>query len=408
MEVKSFQKLTIIEEDSKCDKKGLQYMDITTKISVPPLLRETVSHQCVTGEILAAMPCFALLTDSYGKIIYANDAACEFFKIDRSLIPQMNIGSIISPVHADSRTIEILTALQNKGRWDGELLIIRSDGEHALLEMSVTKIPAKGTRESTILYAGQDATGQRCRERNACLAGKNSTRGEMAGEISHELNNYLSIIMGNLELMGMGIAKGNIDSLAPRIKSMRDGLTRVTKYVEGLMSIARPESNYETLDLRQLVENEVFYLRNNPRFQGIDFIYEWDDNVPQIDAVRCRLQQALVNIFDNSCDALETVPAGQKRITISASYIAANDTVRLSISDNGCGISDEDYPKLFRQLFTSKGHGHGFGLLTLKGSIKSQGGKISAAPVSGGGTCFTIEMPHKNSSLNVNAGAAPV
>jgi PAS domain S-box-containing protein len=382
-------------------------MDITTKIATSPPVSEAVPHQCVTGEILSSLPYFTLLTDSYGKVIFANEAVSEIFQHDRSLIPQKNIGSIITPVHADKQTIEILAALENSGRWSGELLVVRPDGTQALLNMVVVKIPASRTDAAKILYSGHDVTSQRCQERETCLAGKYSTRGEMAGEISHELNNYLSIIMGNLELLGMGIAKGNIDSLAPRIKSMRDGLTRVAKFVEGLMSIARPESSYETLDLRQLVEDEVFYIRHNPRYKEIEFIYEWDENVPQIDAVRSRLQQGLVNIFDNACDALEAVPVGQKKITIKASYLVSDDRVQLSISDNGCGISEEDYPKLFRQLFTTKGHGHGFGLLTLKGSIKSQGGKISAAPVPEGGTCFTIEMPRKNGSLRGIAGGAP-
>jgi PAS domain S-box-containing protein len=379
-------------------------METATNQKIVGQTGESLTTQDVTGGLLSLLPYFIILTDSNGKIIFANEAAVTVFGYDGATIPQKNIFELIPSFQESQQYSRLLTALDKIGRWHGEILVPMADSQQSLLEITAIKIfgPAPIT-----LYTGQDITAQKCQDRGTSQAEKHSLRGEMAGEISHELNNYLSIIMGNLELLGMGIAKGNIDSLAPRIKSMRDGLTRITKFVEGLMSIARPDSVYETFNLRQFVESEVFYLKNDPRFKGIEFIYEWDDKVSQIDAVRGRLQQAIINICSNACDALTSIPDGQKKIIFKAIYSSEDDFVNLNIIDNGCGMSDDDYPKLFRQLFTTKGAGHGFGLLTIKGAIKSQGGRVSAAPAPGGGACFTIALPRVSAVIQSRTAKVP-
>jgi two-component system sensor kinase FixL len=359
----------------------------TVKLNLP---------QEVTGEIMDYLPNFVLLANHTGEIYYANKAAVELFGNDGSMIIQKSAGELFEVNLAGPQANQIWTSLESAGNWSGEIMISLPDGKEAVAELNAIRID-NGSKP-IYLYFGQDVTAQRYRQRESCQFEKFAARGEMAGEISHELNNYLSIIMGNLELLGMGLAKGNIDSLAPRIKSMRDGLTRITKFVEGLMSIARPDAKCKLIDLRQYIEKEVFFLRQNPQYQGIEFVFRWDDNVPPVETIDFRLQQALVNIFSNACDAVADLPTGQKRITIEAAYLTATDQVRISISDNGRGMSDENYQKLFRHFFTTKGPGHGFGLLAVKGGIKSQGGKVSAAPSADGGVCFTFELPRQSVS----------
>jgi len=367
-------------------------MDIATKQEPANQETQLIVTKDVKGEAIANLPYFVLLANKNGKVLYANQAACYVFEYDRSNIPQIDLATIFSRIHGDSQFKAMQYALDTNGRWEGDCQLIRQDGTEIALELIALRIDSDTSSEPTFLYSGHNVTAQRCDQRKACQFEKLSTRGEMAGEVSHEINNYLSIIMGNLELLGMGIAKGNIDALGPRIKSMREGLSRLTKFIEGLMSIARPDATYEQVNLKEVIENEVFFLRHDLSFNGIEFIYEWDNAIPEISVVRGRLQQALYNIFCNARDALAAVPGGQKRITITASNLDDGGFVRLNISDNGCGMSAEDYQKLYRQLFTTKGPGHGFGLLAVKGAIKSQGGKVSASPAPDGGACFTIEL----------------
>ncbi len=350
----------------------------------------TLSQQ-VMDDVFCHLPYFILVADSGGNVRFANEVAQTIFGYSKPAEMQKPLTDLVPPEHNRQQLAEMKKALESSGRWSGEVLIVRPDSKQLIVEFSAARIDHEG--KHIYLYSGQDVTGQRYHQRETCQVEKLSSRGEMAAEISHEMNNYLSIIMGNLELLGMGIAKGNIDSLAPRIKSMRDGLNRVTKFIEGLMSIARPEVRFEQVDLRQLIETEVFFLSQDPRYEGIEFVYKWNPNVPPVEAIPCRVRQAFNNIFSNACDALAEVPSGQKKITIEGSWSEVEDFVQISISDNGCGMSEEDYQKLFRQFFTTKGVGHGFGMLAIKGGIKSQGGRISAGPSADGGARFVIDFP---------------
>ncbi len=367
--------------------------------------RELKFTQEVMGRMLSGLPYFIFLVDSAGKLKYANQAAAEIFGQNNSTIIQKPLTELITGSNGKSQLVGIRKAVEAKGRWDGEILVTRPDGKQIVLELAVARIASE--KNTIYQYSGRDVTEQRYRQRQSCTFEKLAARGAMAGEISHEINNYLSIIMGNLELLGMGLAKGKIDSLAPRIKSMREGLTRMTKFVEGLMSIAKPEAKYEPTDLRRFIEKEVFFLKQDPHYKGIEFIYHWDEDIPLIEVVSHPLKQALANIFSNACDALETVSTGRKRIIIEGNYSAEDEFVKISVSDNGCGMSEENYQKAFRQFFTTKGPGHGFGLLAVKGGIKSQGGRVSAAPSTDGGACFTIELPLRNASPTAKITTVP-
>jgi signal transduction histidine kinase len=284
--------------------------------------------------------------------------------------------------------------LAEQNAWQGDLLVRGRDGATLMLGLSVRRIyDSKNSERYDDLYVGRDITEQKKKERDICLQEKVATRAEMAGEISHELNNYLSIAMGNLELMGMNIERGKFDNLGARINSVREGMTRIAKFVEELMAVPKPECRRDMFDLCQFLEDEVFYFKSLSKYQDIEFACDWGENVPAITGDRCRLQQAIYNILLNAADALSQGRVEQKRITLGVSHSQPDDMITIAISDNGPGMTQEDYQRLFRQFFSTKGQGHGFGLLAAKGAVKSFGGKVSAAPGPDGGACFTISIP---------------
>jgi C4-dicarboxylate-specific signal transduction histidine kinase len=190
------------------------------------------------------------------------------------------------------------------------------------------------------------------------------------------------------------------------VKSVREGLNRMAKFVEGLMSIARQEQHQEQLNLNKFLENEIIFLMQEPSFQGIEIIRQWDPTIPQVEVDAGRLQQAVYNIMTNARDAVALKT--EKRITITTSLSEPDGFVRLAISDSGSGLSEDDYSKVYRQNFTTKGPGHGFGLLSVKGMIKSQGGRVAVGPGPDGGACFTLELPGKRDIASAKLAAMPV
>jgi PAS domain S-box-containing protein len=361
-------------------------------------------------KIIRNAPFFMIITDQENRVFLMNDSAEKTFGFALGEVRNRPIQDIMKIVGNGGVFDEISGSLNDKGIWHGELITSRADDSPIIVDCTAVCVGESETGNSSpsVLYMGYDVTEEKHMQRQAFQLERMATRGEMAAEIAHELNNYLSIVSGNLELLGMDIDRQRFERVGKKTEAMKDGLARITKFVEGLMSVARPDARREIFDIHQFVENELFFLKPQPKFKGISFVCRWGENVPSIEADNGQLQQVLFNLLNNAADALAEIPPGKRQITISTSFSSEDDKIRLAISDNGCGMTEEEYAKVFRQHFTSKKRGHGFGLLAVKRVIKSHGGKIWAAPGPEGGASFSIELPRRMPGPAVKKAAVPV
>jgi signal transduction histidine kinase len=351
--------------------------------------------KCLSDKVLYHTPVFTLVSGSTGQISLLNQAASEWLTTGSDSAIDLSAREILK-FTVPEKWSEIDAILNEQRRWSGEVPVKRSNGALAILSLSIVRIlDERIPGQFDDVYNWWDITERKKTEREICFKERLATRAEMAGEVSHELNNYLSIVMGNLELMSMKIESGQYDDLAARTKSVREGMARIAKFVEGLMSVQKPELKSEALELNQFLQSELSFFGFQEQFEGIQFNCEWGANIPLIYGDSCRLQQAVYNIMQNSADAFGRAQVKRKVIAVTTSYSAAEDLIKLTITDNGPGIGAEDYQRLFRQFYTTKGPGHGFGLIAVKGAVKSFGGKVSAAPGPSGGACFTIAIPNQ-------------
>jgi PAS domain S-box-containing protein len=348
-------------------------------------------------KIIDNAPFFMIITDDSGNIVLINESAEKIFGHSFKVVEGKPISEMILPIAEPDVFGKINQSLSINGVWRGELITERSDSSQTFIDLTVVNVGNNNieSESPSVLYMGNDVTEEKHMQRHAFQLERMATRGEMAAEIAHELNNYLSIVSGNLELLGMDIGRGKFDKVEKKTASMKNGLARITKFVEGLMSVARPETRMEVFDINQFIDNELFFLKPQPKFKGIEFVSLWGGDIPTIEADRGQLQQVLFNLLNNAADALAEIPPGKRKVTISTEYSGSEEIVKLTIGDNGCGMSEEDYGRVFRQHFTTKKTGHGFGLLAVKRAIKSHGGKISAAPGPEGGASFIIELPRR-------------
>ena len=103
-----------------------------------------------------------------------------------------------------------------------------------------------------------------------------------------------------------------------------------------------------------------------------------------------RIEQVLVNLLLNARDALNSMPVGQRRITLSAT--TGDNTVQLHVADSGTGVPDEILPRIFEPFFTTKNpnSGTGLGLSICHGAMRTMGGDISGRNDPAGGAVFTL------------------
>ena len=225
-------------------------------------------------------------------------------------------------------------------------------------------------------------------ERQLIASDRLVTIGELAASIAHEFNNPLQIILG--------FAQELLDeekSAGPHKEGLRiiEGETmRCRELIRNLMNFARPlPAKPETREVEPIIADAVklawHYLLNNKVRVKTDIA----GGLPAIKADANQLQQVLINLLFNASEAM---PGGGE-VTIRAARDGA-DTVVISVSDTGVGISEAALPNIFRPFFTTKQKkGMGLGLSICERIVRAHGGRIAVHTAPGRGTTFELHFP---------------
>jgi signal transduction histidine kinase len=215
----------------------------------------------------------------------------------------------------------------------------------------------------------------------------------MAAEVAHELNNYLQIVRGNLELLTRELANGTPGCFEKRIPRMQNELEKVSRFVNTLMDFAVPLSVKQSFDLVNFIEKELFFLRPQNRFDEVIFKTDFDRSLPFIEADQGQLQQLFYNLMNNASDALKSISDRERVINIKVSYLKDQRQAEIVIGDNGAGIDQDKLTKVFKERFTTKEKGHGFGLLSVRRAVDNHYGQLQVESQEGKGTTFTVRLP---------------
>ena len=211
--------------------------------------------------------------------------------------------------------------------------------------------------------------------------------GQLVAGVAHELNNPLASIVGYSELLTDEISTG-----APRQKldKMIREAQRMRRIIENLLRFAR-QNNLEkkSANLHALLQ-EVLALREyHIRASKVDVNVHVEADLPHVALDEDQFKQILLNLLNNSIDALEGL--GEKQIEIRA--IRRDDRVVIWFEDNGPGFTEIN--RVFDPFYTTKpvGKGTGLGLSICYGIVKEHGGDIQAANRDPGGARITMELP---------------
>jgi C4-dicarboxylate-specific signal transduction histidine kinase len=154
--------------------------------------------------------------------------------------------------------------------------------------------------------------------------------------------------------------------------------------------LRRGEAERKKLSLPAVIDEVLGLMRSDLITRGITVSRSTAPVIPLINGGHIPLQQVLLNLFTNACDAMITNPPGDRRLTVAIRLEGSG--VRVSVSDNGCGLPTEA-DRIFEPFFTTKTHGLGLGLPICRTIINAHGGRLWPETNPERGTTFHLELP---------------
>ncbi len=288
-----------------------------------------------------------------------------------------------------------------------EAVGLRKDGTEFPIRLEARNIPYKGklarTTEFRDISENKRAEVERKRlQDQLAQAQKMESVGRLAGGVAHDYNNMLSVILGYTEL-----ALDKVPSTEPLHSDLQEIYTaakRSSEITQQLLAFARKQAvSPKALDINAVIERILNMLR---RLIGedIDVVWQPGRRLSPVKIDPSQLEQILANLCVNARDAIsgvgkiiiktQMVSPGKTNRSVT-SRDTRNDSVMLSVSDDGCGMKKDTLDNIFEPFFTTKEacQGTGLGLATVYGIVKQNNGVIEVHSKPGHGTTFHIYLP---------------
>ena len=367
-------------------------VDLSERMEMEQTLRdrEEQFRSMVEGHPL---PVWMVDIDTY-EILYESPSAAEM--VGRVEPPG---GAAYSIDHFASRDecARLNDQLRREGSLrDVEVQLKRTDGTEFWAAMS-DRVVTYGERQVSItsftdLTQRREAEAELARQREIMhQSEKLSALGELLAGVSHELNNPLSVLVGQAMLLKDTAPDEKTAQRADRIEKAADRCARIVKT---FLSMARQETrSFIPVDINDALESALDVTGYSLRTAGIQVIRRFEENLPQVLADADQLVQVFTNLILNAEQAMQEVDHVRK-LRVVTSYRKSSDQVVLKIKDTGPGIPDEVRSRIFEPLYTTKetGTGTGLGLALCHRIIEAHGGMIEVEPPTGRGASFAIRF----------------
>ncbi len=236
----------------------------------------------------------------------------------------------------------------------------------------------------------QDVTEKRRLEASLAQSEKLAAVGQLAAGLAHEINNPLTAIIANTQLLQREL-HGDDDMIEMVDLIARAG-QRAAQVVRNLLDMARKDEYiFEPTNLDQTLKKAFALVQHELVARTIQLSYEPGEGVPTILASKDHLQGVWVNLLTNAIDSFDE--SDHREIRVITSH--QNNEIRVIFMDTGKGIPAEKLNRIFEPFYTTKapGYGTGLGLSLCHRIIKQHGGTIHVDSEVGVGTIFTIALP---------------
>lgn len=255
--------------------------------------------------------------------------------------------------------------------------------------------------EGGLVVVLHDITDRRRAERERSLhraelgrTSRAAVLGQLSGAIAHELNQPLTAILANaqagLDAGAHGLPREQLLEILKDIEQDSKRAGEVIKRVRRLLRM--DQSEFLPLDLNQIVEDVLLLSRSDFLLRGVVVTKTLDSTLPPVYGDSIQLQQLLLNLVLNACEAMRTLERKEQRLHITT-IGRSNGRSRLIISDSGPGFDLREREKVLQPFYTTKKKGLGLGLTISRSIVQAHGGRLWLGNEEKGGARVTIDFP---------------
>jgi C4-dicarboxylate-specific signal transduction histidine kinase len=221
-----------------------------------------------------------------------------------------------------------------------------------------------------------------------------SLLGQLSASIAHQLNQPLASILANVEAAQKMLQREPVDvaelrEICADIVTQDHHAAQVIRRLGALFR--RGEPLFEPLDVNELVRDTIELTGSMLRMRHVTVATQLASAMPSISGDRVQLQQLLLNLVVNACDAMEDLPDDRRVVTIRT--LSDGGGVHLYVADRGSGVPPEAMDKVFEAFWSTKPRGMGMGLVVCRSIVEAHHGSLTVRNVATGGAEFCAQLP---------------
>jgi PAS domain S-box-containing protein len=321
------------------------------------------------------------------------------------LRPRETLDGFLLPVHPDDRPVVrrvIEAAISTGDPFETEYRLARPDGSACWLSARGSVVRDASGGSTRLMGVIVDITQRKQAELESELQRQELTHlarvgllGELSGTLAHELSHPLATIFTNAQAAQRFLAQDPID--LGEIRAILDDILaedrRASEVIHRLREMMKKgQARVQPLDLNDIATEVLDLARADLIAHGVGVTTQLASDLPPVRGDRVQLQQVLLNLIVNACEAMNEKDPANRQLTIATSPKDVG-TAQVAVIDRGSGIPANMLDRLFKPFVTTKAQGLGLGLSISHSIITAHGGRLWAANNQDLGASFFVALP---------------
>jgi signal transduction histidine kinase len=317
-------------------------------------------------------------------------------------------------VHPDDKPL-IAAAMEDgmQGRpIDVQFRILFKDGRIRWIHSRGRTVSDERGRPMRIIGVKVDVTERKAAEqrlqeqqRNLAHSARVSMAGELSSALSHELNQPLAAILANAAAARRFLTHDppDMQEISEILEAIAEDNRRAAAVVARFGSLLKRDlAAMKLVDINEVVAGALDLAHGDVIARGVSLTKRFGRNLPPVSADAGQLQELLLNLVTNACEAMEPMPPGTRRLAVSTAA-DAHGGIRVTVADSGPGVPRATIDEIFEPFVTSKPQRLGMGLAICRSIVSAHDGELSVDKPAEAGAAFSFTLPAAAAAVSAPA-----